>query len=1060
MVENTGKNPANKKFHLSNQLILNKYMLKLFEVEDFKSLTHDMKDSRLEELDVDNVSRYFKHLTSRLLVKEHLSIDILQRYDENIIRYTFEVSQNRDRLIKWKYFQYLSLLFTEIYLDRYFNQRNQLLADLNDIVISVNKDLPKKDWISLYEEKDLKKIAFWNATGSGKTLIMHINIKQYLYYFHKENRSEELGHIILVTPSEDLSEQHNNEFRLSGMQAGLFDKDSGGLFRDREISIINIHRLDNEMGEKVVAVDSLEGNNLILVDEGHKGTSGIKWMAMRKQLSENGFAFEYSATFGQAVSNKKPFIDEYSKCILFDYSYRYFHEDGYGKEYQILNLTNDLENQARQLYLTACLLAYYQQSKIYLDNKIPYQSFLFEKPLWVFVGGSVNAIRTQQGEKVSDVTEVLLFIAQFINEESESMRNIKTLLRGSPGLLDNSGQEIFGDSFPYLASLKMTVSETYKDIINVLFNSANTKATLRVERLQGRDDELALRLGENDPFGVISVADARPLWSLCKSYPQIVTTERNFSDSYFRKINDKDSSINMLIGSKKFAEGWSSWRVSTMGLMNMGRNEGPLIIQLFGRGVRLKGYEYGLKRSAALKGKIPKIINQEYMPYLETLNIFGIRADYMQKFKEYLEDGGIKTEDKIEEVILPVWNNYKENQLPLKSLRLKEGADFKKQGPKPELIVPTEAIPTSKKMFLNWYPKVQFTASKGESQKAREGKSTNLNNTVFKDYHVSFMNIENIYFEIQRFKQEKSWYNLKLSKKEISNLLSNPSWYILQIPPQELEFTNFKQVKKWEEIAIVLLKKYCEKMYLQAKKTWESPRLEYYELEDDDEMLIKEYQILLDKDEESTLIIELNNLKSAIKNKKLVNLEYGQFKAFTLNQHLYKPLISFVGKSSTIKIKPVALNEHECVFLEDINKYYESNSEFFSDKELYVLRNPSQGSGIGFFEEGGFYPDFIIWLLYNGKQYITFADPKGMRNVSITDSKVEFYRSIKEIEKSVNDPSVVLNSFIISNTLYEDLIDTGYTFEKEEMKERHVLFQYDDRDTYIETMFERIISQI
>jgi hypothetical protein len=51
-------------------------------------------------------------------------------------------------------------------------------------------------------------------------------------------------------------------------------------------------------------------------------------------------------------------------------------------------------------------------------------------------------------------------------------------------------------------------------------------------------------------------------------------------------LNNKDSQLHVLIGSRKFTEGWSSWRVSTMGLLNMGKGEGSQIIQLFGRGVR------------------------------------------------------------------------------------------------------------------------------------------------------------------------------------------------------------------------------------------------------------------------------------------------------------------------------------------------------------------------------------------------------------------------------------------------------------------------------------------
>ena len=84
-----------------------------------------------------------------------------------------------------------------------------------------------------------------------------------------------------------------------------------------------------------------------------------------------------------------------------------------------------------------------------------------------------------------------------------------------------------------------------------------------------------------------------------------------------------------MIGSKKFTEGWSSWRVSTMGLLNMGKSEGSQIIQLFGRGVRLKGQGYSLKRS--LPGERPHGVHLEK---LETLNIFGINADYMEKFRE------------------------------------------------------------------------------------------------------------------------------------------------------------------------------------------------------------------------------------------------------------------------------------------------------------------------------------------------------------------------------------------------------------------------------------------
>ena len=33
-----------------------------------------------------------------------------------------------------------------------------------------------------FSESDLKKLAFWMAAGSDKTLIMHINYRQFLHY--------------------------------------------------------------------------------------------------------------------------------------------------------------------------------------------------------------------------------------------------------------------------------------------------------------------------------------------------------------------------------------------------------------------------------------------------------------------------------------------------------------------------------------------------------------------------------------------------------------------------------------------------------------------------------------------------------------------------------------------------------------------------------------------------------------------------------------------------------------------------------------------------------------
>jgi hypothetical protein len=81
---------------------------------------------------------------------------------------------------------------------------------------------------------------------------------------------------------------------------------------------------------------------------------------------------------------------------------------------------------------------------------------LIERPLWIFVGGSVNAVRTQQGRKVSDVVDILLSLATFVKDRQDSVQIIESLLAGRSGLLDAKGRELFQGTFQYLNTLGLT----------------------------------------------------------------------------------------------------------------------------------------------------------------------------------------------------------------------------------------------------------------------------------------------------------------------------------------------------------------------------------------------------------------------------------------------------------------------------------------------------------------------------------------------------------------------------------------------------------------------------
>ncbi|MCA3187914.1 MAG: DEAD/DEAH box helicase family protein, partial [Cupriavidus sp.] len=258
----------------NRKLALNQWLLGLFGVERFDQLAAHLKDESLEGLDADNIHRFHHALCLHLPPENRpeLTDEQLLEYDQAIVSVTQRLNDRRitrgEEPIVWKYFQYLALLFTEIYLDRYFRDPAGLRQALNARIAALNETLPEADRIAALDESEdprlqLNKIAFWMATGSGKTLLMHANILQYQRFLETHGLSRELNRIILLTPNEGLSQQHLREFQKSGIEAEIFNKDGRGLFAGRAVEILEVTKLKEEMGEKTVAVDAFEGNNLV-----------------------------------------------------------------------------------------------------------------------------------------------------------------------------------------------------------------------------------------------------------------------------------------------------------------------------------------------------------------------------------------------------------------------------------------------------------------------------------------------------------------------------------------------------------------------------------------------------------------------------------------------------------------------------------------------------------------------------------------------------------------------------------------------------------------------------
>lgn len=1069
-------------FH--DKIVLNKYLLSLFGIDaigskivskDGLDVFKELKLSSSEGYTQEGNTKFLEQLKAHLYLTENITEAMLQQYDENIVRYTHEISEGRDELIVWKYFQYLSLLFTEIYLDKFFSNKKQLQHDVNQFVKRFNakeiekyqgKKLPRGDsvyQVSSFEDGDLNKLAFWNATGSGKTLLMHVNIKQYLYYSQKHSRGHE-SKILLITPNEPLSRQHLLDFRMSGIPANIFTKNQSGMFTGKEVEVIEVSKLSEESKDKTVAVDSFETHNLVLVDEGHGGMSGDQWKRFRDQLSKTGFAFEYSATFGQAISaaakgKKIELTQEYAKSILFDYSYKYFYEDGYGKDYRILNLKED-NLDFKYKYLTANLLSFYQQLLIFKNKPELVTEFRLFKPLWVFVGSSVNAVRTENKKETSDVLDIVHYLSDFLKNKDEYIKIIGLILSNKAGLLDGKGYSIFEGSFAYLEELELSPEQIFEGINREVFHNHNIGANLYLDNLKGASGELGLRVGDTDKyFGVVNVGDEKKLHDLAMNNG-ILGTEKDFSESLFNQINQAKpkQEITLLIGSKKFTEGWSSWRVSSMGLMNIGKSEGSQIIQLFGRGVRLQGYDFSLKRSLGLDGyQRPENLKQvrKHLRPLETLQIFGVKANYMERFKELLEEEGLPTNagDWIT-ITVPTQNTINIVESGLKLIQVKETENFKRKEIV-SLALNTDVF-ENKQIDVDWYPKIDSLES-AKSRKVETAKQI----CYLESQHLALIDWTKVYFEVQNFKASKGFSNLEIELNGLKEIIQTKAWYRVFIPQDKMEFSSMKNVGVWQELAIVLLKKYMEHYYLYFKNRFNADHIETRQLLPTDDNLILQYDIRLNKNEEVEDIekkfVELKTglLDGSFETIRIAN----QVEAFDHLMHLYKPLI-YLGKGyeSKIQVYPVALNDAEYEFMKNFESRIEKIKQQMDFKEVFLLRNQSK-RGIGFFAEGNnFYPDFILWVKKENKQYLTFIDPKGIRNSKgITDPKIQFYKYLHDkVQPQLVGEKLYLNSFIVSNTKWLEVNWKG-TLSLEDFNKHHVYFQ-EEQTEYVEAILKEIVG--
>ena len=1007
-----------------------------------------------------------------------IALEQLRGYDANIRRHLDKINAGarRGEPVTLRYFQYLAALTAEIYLDRWFAGPEKLRDELNAFIgAERSRGRREAEQWGDYETADLSKLAFWMATGSGKTLLLHLNYYQFQHYRRQYRRdAAPLKNILLITPNEGLSRQHLDELKLSNIGgAAPFDlRSAGGSSADvaplRTIEITKLVMEKTGAGESVpVAV--FEPENLIFVDEGHKGSGGEAWRQARDALGETGFTFEYSATFGQALAaaQNAALLAEYGKSIAFDYSYRYFYGDGYGKEFRILNLRQETTAENTDALLLANLLSFYQQQRFYAARARQLTDYNLERPLAVFVGGSVNAVYTESRRPRSDVLTVCRFLHRVLSQPDWAVAGIAQLLQGRSGFQNpDTGQDLFAGQFAWLSGQLPDAAAVYRDLLRetLRVDQPDAPGGLVMRDLQSSDGELGLiAAGAADYFGVINIGDANAFKKLVReNAPEIAPEDDFITPSLFAGINRPEAPVNLLIGSRKFMEGWNSWRVATMGLLNIGKSEGSQIIQLFGRGVRLKGRAMSLKRSSAdpapEQGRHP-----ENLPLLETLNIFALRADYMAKFREYLENEGI---DEGIALAIPIRSNGEFLGKNLVLPRLDETAQFDAA----EVVV-LRYSPAAVQTPVT----VDLSAAVGILQSGQPDAGLAV---AGQEVHLAPEKLELVDWPAARlnlleYKTRKGYHCLVLPAPEnLREILAahTPDKPVYRLIAEAAvgNPANYAEWQRLQGAVTAILQQYADALYRQRRMNWESQRLVYKTLEEADPDFQfnagaggGQYRLRVFGERRDELARQIKSLLDDC------NALYRQdddapLPRIHFDRHLYQPLLFEPAKN--IVLSPPGLNAGERDFVRDLRKFWAQKRESLpADTEVFLLRNQGRGRGVGFYETRRFFPDFILWVKNGAAQRIIFVEPHGMRHELPyrNNEKAALHARLPQLAADIAQRSgaataVELDAFIVSVTPYAELTGTfdDGSWSRERFAENHILFREGDREyDYLEIIF-------
>lgn len=341
-------------------------------------------------------------------------------------------------------------------------------------------------------------------------------------------------------------------------------------------------------------------------------------------------------------------------------------------------------------------------------------------------------------------------------------------------------------------------------------------------------------------------------------------------------------------------------------------------------------------------------------------------------------------------------------------------------------------------------------------QGIRGSRSTAALERKIPEESLKLVDWEKIYLHLIEYKHEKQFHNLIFDIQTLKTIMepSQELYGLTVMAESEVKPTSLEEVIRLEELVITLLRKYIAKFYRIIQKQWSGNKVRLKTLEEDDANFT-DWSVYIPRDEAQELKPQIQHL---IESGEIYGPNVTDLPNAYNDRHLYQPLLAITNANDSWRIAPPALEKSEQQFVKDLRLYIrQQREEYLAEKEIFLLRNQSRGKGIGFYENKGFYPDFILWITEGAKQRVVFIEPHGMVYDAINEhnDKITLFKWLRKISyERFRGEHVQMDSFIISKTDFQVLRRRERMDRQEFAEEWHILFRTEGDPTYLSPIFQ------